>query len=289
MNSKSVPLEFANKLISAVASDKGGRRVSKLCRPEHLVEAAEKLARLSRVVIISGFFVPSAGAPETDGPGGAAIIARAFMEQGVETEIWTDPFCVDAIRACALAIGISPETVKIPEDYKSLDSFSPEGIIFIERLGRAADGNYYNMRKKDISRWTPSLDGIAIACAGKGIFTVGIGDGGNEVGMGNFIVELQEMMPEYKACLSVIGTDVAIPVDVSNWGSYALTAELSHIWGVWRGHRCGEEGAMLEALKNCGSVDGKNLDTDLSVDGFPLCVQELVVSELYDIWEEFNR
>jgi len=126
---KNLPVEYANEIISVVASDMGGRGVSRICRPEYWQAAVKKLSCISRVAVVSGFFVPSAKAPETDGPGGAAIIARAFAEQGVETEIWTDSFCIDAISACASEIGFHPEKVKIPENCKILDSYSPQAII----------------------------------------------------------------------------------------------------------------------------------------------------------------
>jgi len=284
---KNLPVEYANEIISVVASDMGGRGVSRICRPEYWQAAVKKLSCISRVAVVSGFFVPSAKAPETDGPGGAAIIARAFAEQGVETEIWTDSFCIDAISACASEIGFHPEKVKIPENCKILDSYSPQAIIFTERLGRAADGRYYNMRKKDISCWTPSIDGLAIASERRGIITVGIGDGGNEVGMGNFMQELYGILPEYKTCLSVVRTDIAIPVDVSNWGCYALVAAMSYVWGIWRGHRDDDERAMLETLRSFGVVDGISMKPELSVDGFPLPVHESVISKLHNIWLKY--
>jgi len=86
------------------------------------------------------------------------------------------------------------------------------------------------MRSEDISAWTPSLDWISVLCSRKKIFTVGIGDGGNEVGMGNFVTEICNIRPDFRKCISVIRTDVTIPVDVSNWGCYALSTALSYIW-----------------------------------------------------------
>lgn len=83
-------LKVAQEITSLVASDSCGRCVSRLCRPEYWQLAAEKFAVLSGVAVVSGFFVPDAEAPETDGPGGAIILARAFLEQGLKAEVWTD-------------------------------------------------------------------------------------------------------------------------------------------------------------------------------------------------------
>jgi len=279
-------LKVAQEITSLVASDSCGRCVSRLCRPEHWQSAAEKFAVLPRVAVVSGFFVPHADAPETDGPGGAIILARAFLEQGLKAEVWTDGLCIDIFRACALAAGFPEQLVRDVEAENALTSFSPEGVIFTERLGRALDGNYYNMKKRDISAWTPRLDELAIRCAQIGVSTIGIGDGGNEVGMGNFYEELSVMLPDYRECLSVVKTDIAIPVDVSNWGSYALVAALSDVWGVWRGHRGEDERAMTEAIVRSGAVDGVSGKAELTVDGLPLSCHEAVSSGLFEIWKK---
>lgn len=283
-----LPLEFAEGLSSIVASGRSGRGVSALCRPEYWQEAAEQFAGVERLAVVSGFFVPAAGNPETDGPGGAVILARAFLEQGVETELWTDGLCEDAIKKCAASVGFPMELVKAPRIYGILDEFKPDGVIFTERLGRAADGRYYNIAGRDITGWTAPLDLLASVCAERGVKTLGIGDGGNEVGMGVFYDKLIEILPDYSNCLSVVKTDIALPVDVSNWGAYALTAALSHQWGVWRGHLENDERTMLETLCDCKVVDGISLRCELSVDGFALSEQEAVIAELFKLWSYYR-
>ena len=284
MDSHRLPTEFAEALVKIAASNKGKRGISQLCKAEYWQKAAEALAEISRIALVSGFFVPASGAPETDGPGGTAVLARAFYERCAEVEIWTDSLCIDAMRSCACVVGFPTEKVLAVDCFDVLDRFSPEAVIFTERLARAADGKYYNMRKEDISFWTPALDWLSVLSGRRGIFTVGIGDGGNEVGMGNFISELRESKPDFKKCLSVIRTDVAIPVDVSNWGSYALSAALSHIWGEWHGPRGDDERAMLEALIKSKAVDGISKKSEFTVDGFDLDEHLSVSSKLYALW-----
>lgn len=279
---------FGEALTSAVASGRSGRGVSGLCSPEYWSAAAEQFAGLNRVAIVSGFYVPAAEAAETDGPGGAVILARAFLDQGIEVNIWTDSLCVGVIKSCAAAVGFPLDLVTVPESDEILDSYLPSGVLFVERLGRAMDGKYYNIAKRDISSWTAPLDGLALLSSVRGIKTLGIGDGGNEIGMGCFYDKLSGLLPDYSNCLSVVKTDIALPVDVSNWGAYAFAAALSLRWGVWRGHEKNEEAAMLEALRNSGAVDGISLSKDMSVDGFPLSVHESVVANLYDIWQQSN-
>jgi hypothetical protein len=280
--------KFAEALVKAVASDRAGRRVSTLCRPDDFADAAEILAPLERVAVVSGFYVPKAGAPETDGPGGAAVLAMALRKMGKESRIWSDSLCIDSIRACADALGLPPEISQTASGSELLDEFCPDGVIFTERLGRAADGRYYNMASLDITEWTPPLDTIAFDCAERGIKSVGIGDGGNEVGMGKLGTELKELLPDYADCLSVVPVDAAISCDVSNWGAYALTAALSALAGKWCGHEPDGESAMLAALSDCGAVDGTTAESARSVDGFSEEVQRAIVSELFGLWRHFS-
>lgn len=281
---RKLPLEFAEKLVELVAADRAGRGVSRLSKPEDWQRAADALCALKSVAVVSGFYIPCAKAPETDGPGGAVILARAFMRMGRASVLWTDELCLGAMKECARAASFPEEQVLVYHEGLPL----PEGIIFTERLGRAADGAYYNFKKVNISEWTPPLDELAFEAVRKGIVTAGIGDGGNEVGMGNFYDELSALIPQYKECLCTVRTDYALAADVSNWGAYALAAALSQLFGKWCGAEAHEEKAMLEALKAAGAVDGISRKPQLTVDGFDLSVQSVIISSLKDLWLRCN-
>ena len=269
---------FAKELTALVARDEAGRGASKLSSPRELMRAASAFAPLRKLAVVSGFYVPAAGAPETDGPGGAAILARAFQREGRECEIWTDARCIEVLAECAKAAGCAENTARIAP--ASLKEHAPDGIIFVERLGRAADGRYYNFKKQDISEWTAPLDALADEAAGLGIHTIGIGDGGNEAGMGNFYAELCALLPGYAACLSVVRAEFALTADVSNWGAYALAEALSFVWGVRRGIEPGEETKMLEAAARAGAADGISGRCETSVDGFCAAALEKKIAEL---------
>lgn len=269
---------FAKELTALVARDEAGRGASKLSSPRELMRAASAFAPLRKLAVVSGFYVPAAGAPETDGPGGAAILARAFQREGRVCEIWTDARCIEVLAECAKAAGCAENTARIAP--ASLKERAPDGIIFVERLGRAADGRYYNFKKQDISEWTAPLDALADEAAGLGIHTIGIGDGGNEAGMGNFYDELCALLPDYAACLSVVRSEFALTADVSNWGAYALAEALSFVWGVRRGIEPGEETKMLEAAARAGAADGISGRCETSVDGFCAAALEKKIAEL---------
>ena len=62
-----------------------------------------------------------------------------------------------------------------------LDQLDPDLLLSIERCSRSRDDTYLNMRSVDISDQTARLDYLFES----DIPSVGIGDGGNEIGMGN--------------------------------------------------------------------------------------------------------
>jgi hypothetical protein len=251
------------KLTKIAAGGRTGRGPSCLCCDEVWSGALELIRGKEKIAIISGFYIPSASAPETDGPAGAIVLARALSRMGHQAEVWTDSYCLNCFAACGRSIGWPDGLVR---DVSSDPGGAPAAdlYIYIERPGRAADGAYYNMRKEDISRWTPALDCFATS---GGAPVLGIGDGGNEVGMGRIAALLREVMPDYAECLCVVGSDICIPVDVSNWGAFALTSALSSMEGVWLGQSEAEDRMMFEALCEVGAVDGVTLERSLSVDG----------------------
>lgn len=59
------------------------------------------------------------------------------------------------------------------------------------------------------------------------ISTIGIGDGGNEIGMGKVQKRVIDCIQNGRAIASTITTDHLITAGVSNWGGSALVAALS--------------------------------------------------------------
>jgi len=269
----------AHKLTQIVSGGVSGRGPSVLC-DDALWGGAVELIRASKSAsIITGFFVPAAGAAETDGPAGSVVLARALVGFGLHTEIWTDFRCAAVVEACAEAVGYP--TAQVRDVSEIIESVRlPDLLIYVERLGRSGGGVYYDMKGNDVSAFTPSLDEFAIRGDSA---VIGIGDGGNEVGMGNYIDSLAELMPDYAEYLSIVGADVSIPADVSNWGAYAVVAALSLYVGTWLGHSEDDEMNMSGALLRAGAVDGIRKTPSASVDGFDLAKQLEILAALRDL------
>ena len=179
-----LPDGFAESLVSLVASGGAGRGVTALCEARLFEQAVGLLFRANRIVIVTGFFIPSCTAPETDGPGGSVVLGRALLRLGKDVRLATDSSCFDALAACSGRIG-GPPVLRI-DSPEALLSESFDLLVYIERVGRASDGRYYNMRCEDVSSWVVPLDDAASAALGSGIPVLAVGDGGNEAGMGVF-------------------------------------------------------------------------------------------------------
>src|SRR5271165_1039909 len=171
-----------------------GRNIGPLCEAARggLWSAASALAaaQYCRVGLITGFYVPTGSPPaaETDGPVGAALLARALAAVGIPCRVATDEPCGGACVAALAGAGAPDVAIDIVAVGAPLaprsETWRRAGIthaISIERCGRSADGAPRNMRAQDISSYTAPLDDLFVAGPWE---TIAVGDGGNEIGMG---------------------------------------------------------------------------------------------------------
>ena len=138
---------------------------------------------LGTVALLTGFDV--GGAPETDGPTGTFVMAQALRRLGFAPVVVSEPALCAYFEAQGFATHIVSPDDSVFSMEALLDALAPVGIVSIERCGRNFHGLYCNMRGKDISDATSPIDELVVQAARRGIPTVGVGDGGNEIGMGN--------------------------------------------------------------------------------------------------------
>ena len=113
-----------------------------------------------------------------------------------------------------------------PSRSNSLQSITPSVIIAIERCGFTHDLKYRNMRGRDITQYTARIDYLFRHHGN----TIGIGDGGNEIGLGNVAKEVTTVDSLVKEpCVTEVSE--LIIASVSNWGGYGLAASLSKLSG----------------------------------------------------------
>lgn len=136
----------------------------------------------------------------------------------------------------------------------------------------------HNMRGVAIDVWTARAHRLFEVVAERDlpITTIGIGDGGNEIGMGAIPWEiLRSAITVGPAALVPcrIATDYTILAGVSDWGAYALALALCRLRGLAEAARWTMEELreLIERLVgDAGLVDGVTGRREASVDGLPL-------------------
>ncbi len=244
----------------------------------HTQKAVEVFLKCPKgcVFIYTGFYV--AGFAETDGPVGAYFIARALDELGYEPIIITDSFCEGYFH--------DVQTLYIPlsglcmDSYHALlDTHKPIAHISKARLGQNLEGRYVNSRGVDIKEFTAPLDILfRLGQESGGALTIGIGDGGNEIGMGSFKEVLQNK--EYFSDYCIIECDCPIIASVSNWGAYGFIAELERVLHVELLPDFEEVDSYLNYIVAHGSVDGIKRESVKSVDGKEWKIEKEILDAL---------
>ncbi|BDF03029.1 DUF4392 domain-containing protein [[Clostridium] hylemonae] len=245
---------------------------AKFCR-----KAALKLLSLEKgtILLTTGFYVD--GHAETDGPPGTMALAVALRKLGYHPVIVTDKYC----RGFFEMENLEVKYMNIDDGRNAyenlLETYRPAALISIERCGRNEEKDYANMRGTSIKSRTARVDLMFEKAAEMNIPTFGIGDGGNEIGMGN----LKEVI---RAKLSLVPCEVEVDTlvisTVSNWGAYALAAYMQQIKKIRLLPKFKEIKKYLEAIVKMGSVDGVTKRQALSVDGFPLEVEKEILDAL---------
>jgi hypothetical protein len=150
-----------------------------------------------------------------------------------------------------------------------LTAEAPTHLVSIERPGRSKDGDYRNARGLSVKAWNPPLDSLFLA-APRRVVTIGIGDGGNEIGMGNVRDRILRTRAVSPSITSVVKVRHLIVAGTSNWGAWGVVAELSRLTGRPLLHSAEEERRMVEACVAAGAVDGLSRQPEATVDGLPL-------------------
>lgn len=270
--------------------------------------AAEKLAAKvsagDTVIIATGAGqVPEVPKGETDGPLGAAAVARALRYglNAIPVILCEEDF-VENIAATCVAAGVAVrdyEVTKVVPFSCAVQSFpgddtapqaaqnvmkqmEPKALIAIEKLGPNVVGITHNATGMLAGENRARVEHLFDLARQSGVLTVGIGDNGNEIGCGIIADAVRKhkqhgdvcQCPCGKGAACVTETDVLILAGTSNWGAYGLEACLAAI--LKRPeliHDAETERRMLEECVRTGGSDGGTAQQILSVDGTPAYVQ----------------
>lgn len=257
---------------------------------------------------------------ETDGPPGAAVLGRALyrgftaipfflieenlvraMERVVQSagfrilkpdETIASAHSPSAIHAATvLGFPAAPESAK-GKAMSLIDEYKPIAIISIEKGGMNEKGIVHTSRGHDTTEHMAKIDFLVEEGKKRGILTLGIGDGGNEIGMGNIRDEIRETIPFGKQCNCPCGsgiapvteTDLLITATVSNWGAYGVAASLSILLeNLQVFHYSGIEKWILEHASDAGFIDGISGFVEPGADGLDVEIHCHLVALLGEI------
>lgn len=242
-------------------------------QPGYYFRAAKTLKGLTGTVLIGTGF-PVTDTFETDGPVGAIALYNALEELGAYPILVGGESFVslteNEFRVHKLVEGDITHAKQ--EALDTLTKLQPQAIISIERPGLSEQGGYFNMRGEDISAYCACFDHYLneATCP-----TIAIGDGGNEIGMGN----ITQAISSLDITPSVTKCDELLIADVSNWGAYGILAILG-MWSKIDLLAKVDPLAVLEYISARGSVDGVTRENNLTEDSFPPAYGHEIISNL---------
>ena len=273
--------------IEDIILDRDGRGISNLrsnLPPNFVTEAAQLiLDNPGTAIITTGFYILDAGKAETDGPPGAVVIGNALEKLGYEVIYVTDRYATSLMSETGSENSKVVEFPVTDDDASKvfasgmLNRINPSVIIAIERCGFTSEGRYRNMNGRDLTQHNARIDHIFTGSTP----SVGVGDGGNEIGMGNLADEIPKVESLVRApCITTV--DKLILASVSNWGGYGLVAALSEINGQNLLPSIEEELSLLKQTVDLGAVDGMSSIQEYKVDGFTAEENSQTVQALHD-------
>ena len=280
---------FFKKLDEAMRYDPGNRGLLANAPANPLDRLQEALTDIKGVVILTGFPVRLGlhnFTGETDGPLGAANLAYAFESIGVPVWLLTDEEAYWVVNAAVTRRGCKCRPLMLPK-YEAdefiaaqLDAIKPSHVLTIERPGKARDGHYHNMRGGIIDAMFVDASSIIEAARERGITTISIGDGGNEIGMGALAETIEKYVPHGEAICAREVADIALISGVSNWWGWGVSALLSRMYGINLLPSDDMERGMLPENVLAGSVDGCTKKPEETVDNLPMEVHLGVLSNV---------
>ena len=289
-----------------LALDPGRRDIAAFATCGAAAAAAGALRGAKRVLIVTGFAVEPNTPETDGPPGAAVLgraLRRLGARVSYVTDAPNVPPVEAALKTLDEPTDVILYPAELGGARRLLESEKPTHLVAIERPGRNRDGDYLNMRGESVAAWNAPIDELFVVCSGiycsgdreagldrgwpeKGAsrlrtrgqrasrnasrlrtpVTVGIGDGGNEIGMGAARARIARLDPLRARIASVVRVDQLVVAGVSNWGAYGVVAALGRLTGDDLLHTAEVERRLIAACVAAGACDGVTRRREATVD-----------------------
>ena len=276
-------------------------------KPPHgslTLAAAERLkARVrpgKQVLICTGNVLPPWMIIESDGPPGAAVLARMLnLALKATPVVLVEGRWIDAMRQVVIAAGLTPvedagsiagrrgacAVLPFPADDAQaakrakawIGGGEVDAVLAIEATARSENGYYQTGTGSfDNSSHSARFDYLFEEANAKGLLTIGIGDHGGELGLGSIKETIRKVVPTARLATDpvrggitpVVPSEVPLVVGISNWGGYGLAAMLAALCGKPElVHDGAFERRLLRATAQAGMIEGMGGLPEPAVDG----------------------
>ncbi|HEX6979721.1 MAG TPA: glutamate cyclase domain-containing protein [Alphaproteobacteria bacterium] len=280
----------------------------------------ERVTPGATVVMLTGLILPGHHPyGETDGPLGAAVLARAIaLGLSARVVIAVEPELVGLMRALlrtaelqvvdsdllrnengrhrpvASVVVLSRDPTEARAQAAGwIDEYGAAALIAIEKAGANSSGVYHMVGGTDISAGTSKGQPAFEEARRRGVLLIGVGDRGNELGLGPIAEVTRALLPFGTDCgcpchggvADQTPSDLAVPAVVSNWGAYGIATCLAAIReNPLLLHSPDREHALLATAVREGGVDGMSGRAIPAADGIGADVNAAVVAMLAEIY-----
>lgn len=269
----------------------------------------ERIAPGDVVGIITGF--PSRsflgrGITETDGPVGAVFLARVLeevlnavpviiidptLQRYCTRACWTAGLLVTDMEGALLAKRgkVNASAVAFydcPVDDADAQSaaaqfvaqYQPRALIAVEMPSIAADGFAHTAGGRAIvHEHLPKAHHFWYAAQAQNILCVGLGDGGNEMGLGNIAPVLEEIYTVGATIAAATHSDIPVVGASSNWAAYAIGVCIEAHEGSTKRVRDIDLEGIIRRCAEEGAIDGYSVRPEAKVDGTPIALNLAIV------------
>ena len=179
------------------------------------------------------------------------------------------------------------------EATRLMDEWQPSAIVFVEKAGVNQNGLFHSiLGTSRTDAMMANAHHLVPLATERGCVTIGIGDGGNEIGFGMVAEAVRDIQPFGRVSknpadggvATVIATDILVSAAVSNWGAYGIAAMLAALLRNPEAlHGPDAERRMLLECVKAGGMDGAVAKMVPLVDGTSPEVQVSLITILHEI------